>query len=215
MKQFTYSYEVLNVNEEAKVMEVQYVCDGYKTHIVGVPLPFANELISEVIHQYAPVASWDEESIPRGSVSVGLSGEKTVEVASRVYDENPALSDAERFEVKRDLMLSELGVTKNRKIQEGDVMVDGMIFSTSKETLSDLKSALDIIKDNIREGTVAWKFRAGVYRDIGETTISSAIVAVSEYIQSMYEWERAIADSINAATKIEDLDSIDVYDGLQ
>lgn len=70
-----YKYEVVLVNQDAKVMEVVYTAEGYPEQRVGARLPFEGESLDDVIKSFAPIGLWTEVQIPVVAPAVGTSGE--------------------------------------------------------------------------------------------------------------------------------------------
>lgn len=77
MNAITYSYEVVSVDTEARVMEVVYTSEGRQSYRIGCRLPFDGETLDQVIAMYAPVQFWRQQETPILTVEVGVSGQKT------------------------------------------------------------------------------------------------------------------------------------------
>lgn len=56
-----YNYEIINVNPQARVMEVVYTSPGRQTMHIGARLPYQGEATESVVQMYAPVAYWMEQ----------------------------------------------------------------------------------------------------------------------------------------------------------
>ncbi len=56
-----YTYEIINVNRQARVMEVVYSSPGRQTMHISARLPFAGESLEDVIQMFSPVAYWREQ----------------------------------------------------------------------------------------------------------------------------------------------------------
>jgi hypothetical protein len=80
---FEYTYEVINVNVEAKTMEVVYTSEGRQPMHVGTRLPYEGENIEAVIQMYAPVAYWREQQTKTVVPEVGTKGVITDEELAR------------------------------------------------------------------------------------------------------------------------------------
>ena len=74
MNEITYTYEIVNVDEAARCMEVVYSSEGRQTIHVGARLPYEGELLEDVIKAFAPVPFWREQEMPVVVPQVGLSG---------------------------------------------------------------------------------------------------------------------------------------------
>lgn len=70
----TYTYEIIKVDEAARVMEVVYSAEGHQTMHIGARLPFEGEALESVIKAFAPVPLWLELATPVIAPQVGLTG---------------------------------------------------------------------------------------------------------------------------------------------
>ena len=69
-----YTYQIINVDEAARCMEVVYSAEGHQTMHIGARLPFEGELLEDVIKAFAPVSLWLEIKAPRVVPEVGQHG---------------------------------------------------------------------------------------------------------------------------------------------
>jgi hypothetical protein len=70
-----YTYEIINVDESSRCMEVVYSSNNRQTLHIGTRLPYEGESVEEVIRAYAPVAYWEEKERRVVLPSTGFSGE--------------------------------------------------------------------------------------------------------------------------------------------
>lgn len=70
----TYTYEIVAVDEAARVMEVVYTAEGHPTQHIGARLPYESETLEQVIDMYSPVAFWKELKAAVVAPEVGVSG---------------------------------------------------------------------------------------------------------------------------------------------
>jgi len=70
-----YTYEIINVDEAARCMEVVYSSNNRQTLHIGTRLPYEGESVEEVIRAYAPVAYWEEKERRVVLPNAGISGE--------------------------------------------------------------------------------------------------------------------------------------------
>lgn len=76
----SYEFEIVLVDEAARVMEVLYTVEGKPPHRVGARLPYDGESVEAVVAMYSPAALWLEQEqvviVPpvgtRGSLSYGV-----------------------------------------------------------------------------------------------------------------------------------------------
>ena len=71
---YTYTYQVVSVNADARCMEVRFETPGKPPVNVGVRLPSPGENLGDVINAYAPTAYWDELARPVVLPEVGATG---------------------------------------------------------------------------------------------------------------------------------------------
>lgn len=69
-----YTYEIVNVDEAARCMEVVYSADGHQTMHIGARLPYVGETLETVIAMHSPVVYWEEQARPVVLPQVGASG---------------------------------------------------------------------------------------------------------------------------------------------
>lgn len=56
----TYEYQIINVDEQARCMEVVYSSEGRQTMHISARLPYKGEALEDVIKMFAPVLLWIE-----------------------------------------------------------------------------------------------------------------------------------------------------------
>ena len=69
-----YTYEIVNVDESARCMEVVYSASSHQTMHIGARLPFEGESLEDVIKAFAPVPLWLELARPVQVPMVGVQG---------------------------------------------------------------------------------------------------------------------------------------------
>lgn len=69
-----YNYEIVNVDAQARVMEVVYSSPGRQTLHIGARLPFVGEALETIIAMYAPVAYWLEQELEVEVPQIGQTG---------------------------------------------------------------------------------------------------------------------------------------------
>ena len=77
MTNIAYTYEIINVDPQARAMEVVYTSDGRQTMHIGARLPFAGETLEAIVQMYAPVAYWREQETEVVVPEVGTGGQVT------------------------------------------------------------------------------------------------------------------------------------------
>ena len=71
----TYKYQIINVNEQARCMEVVYSSEGRQTMHIGARLPYEGEQLEDVIKTFAPVRLWEEAEMQVVVPLTGTSGQ--------------------------------------------------------------------------------------------------------------------------------------------
>lgn len=72
-----YSYEIIAVDQAARVMEVVYTSPGRQTMHIGARLPYQGETVESIVQMYAPVAYWLEQEAAVVAPEVGVTGTVT------------------------------------------------------------------------------------------------------------------------------------------
>jgi hypothetical protein len=70
-----YRYEIINVDEQARCMEIVYSADGHPTQHVGSRIPYDTETLESVIRTMAPVVYWESLQLNIVPPTIGTSGE--------------------------------------------------------------------------------------------------------------------------------------------
>lgn len=70
-----FTYEIINVDEAARCMELRFEAAGYPTMHVGARLPYVGETLEAVAISFAPLAFWEESQKEVVVPSVGQKGE--------------------------------------------------------------------------------------------------------------------------------------------
>jgi hypothetical protein len=73
-----YTYEITNVDEQARVMEVVYTHETHGSMLIGARLPYEGESLEAVIQAYSPVAHWRGLELAVVVPQVGLTGSAEV-----------------------------------------------------------------------------------------------------------------------------------------
>lgn len=70
-----YNYEIINVDVNARCMEIVYTAEGHPTQHIGARLPYENESLEGIVRMFSPVAFWEELQRNVAPPTVGVSGE--------------------------------------------------------------------------------------------------------------------------------------------
>ena len=71
---YTYTFEVVSVNEELRCMELLYKSEGLPDALVGTKLPLIDESLEDVAQRFAPTQFWDSVSAQFSVPAVGATG---------------------------------------------------------------------------------------------------------------------------------------------
>lgn len=88
----TYTYQILNVDAQARCMEVIYASEGRQTMHIGARLPYAGEQLEDVIKMFAPVRHWEEAEMQVVVPEAGTSGQIVIEPEPVVQPVEPSTS---------------------------------------------------------------------------------------------------------------------------
>ena len=70
----TYTYNILNVDEANRCMEVVYTSSGLPDMHIGVRIPFTDEALEDVIKIFAPIRYWQDYNKQLQTVNAGSNG---------------------------------------------------------------------------------------------------------------------------------------------
>lgn len=70
-----YTYQIIKVDPQARVMEIVYNSEGRQPVHVGARLPYAGESVEAVVQMYSPVAYWLEREAEVIIPQVGAGGQ--------------------------------------------------------------------------------------------------------------------------------------------
>jgi hypothetical protein len=97
MIEINYTYEVVNVSQEARVMEVVYTAENHDPILVGVQLPTVDQDLEQMIRAYAPWGIWEEKTKVYQVVAVGLTGSFSTVDPAPVVDPTTAGNGEQGF----------------------------------------------------------------------------------------------------------------------
>lgn len=87
-----YTYEIVNVNPDARAMEVIYRADGHQTVHIGTRLPYKGESLESVIRMYEPINFWLEQ---QAEVFIPILGQTGNITPKKVLIDNETQPSAE------------------------------------------------------------------------------------------------------------------------
>lgn len=93
-----YTYSIINVDQDAKTMEIVYDSPVYGVLHVGARLPWEDETVEDIVRMYNPSLYWLERTRPTLNVTPGLTGSQSIGI-----DEPDEPDEPLTLEQKREL----------------------------------------------------------------------------------------------------------------
>ena len=116
------SYRVVNINQEANCMDVEYSAEGYEPVLVGVRIPLADENVDEIIKSFVPIGTWFPRTTELATVEAGHVG--VMSVSTPLYADPAAAENMQmwmqvRFEQQVAKALVKFGVLQSDPTEIG------------------------------------------------------------------------------------------------
>jgi len=139
----SYTYEIIRVDQQARVMEVVYTAPGRQTMHVGARLPYVGETIEAVVEMYAPVRHWEQAEAEVLTPEIGTTGEITAPVATQ-----PVVDAATAARSQRNMLLAQSDWTQ---------LPDSRLSSEEAELWAEYRQALrDVPQQEGFPDSVLW-----------------------------------------------------------
>lgn len=193
-----YSYEIVSVDEQARVMEVVYTSPGRQTMHVGARLPYQGESVEGIIHMYSPVRYWEEQATAVVVPQVGETG-------SVVPPSPPPVT----LESVKAAKLAQIADWRYSREIRG-VSLDGVLIKTDRESQATINGAYSSIKDGLLAG-VDWKAADGNFVTLGLPEITAIAQAVAAHVQDCFTKEKTLSQQVDNAVTIAEVEAIDPY----
>ncbi len=187
-----YTYEIVKVDESARVMEVVYTAEGRQPMHIGARLPYVGESLESVVQMYSPVAYWleQETEVVVPALGSGSIGQVTLETLETAKAKKLAEVAAWRYGVET------AGVT-----------LGGATIRTDRESQSQITSAYTSLKNGLLT-SVNWKSADGQWVALTLAQIEPIAAAVAQHVQSCFNAEMALTQQVNAAQTIEAVNAV-------
>lgn len=195
MSNIAYTYEVINVNPQARAMEVVYTSPGRQTLHIGARMPYAGETIEQIAAMYAPVGYWLEQEAQIVDVPVGTSG--TV---------SPPGVEPTTIGSARQAKASEISSWRYM-LEVGGVSLNGVKVKTDRESQATINGAYTSLANGLLT-SIDWKTADGSFVQLTLAEMSAVAQAVAQHVQTSFSREKALLDQVNAATTIEEVKSV-------
>lgn len=181
-----YNFEVIAVDQAARVMEVVYTSEGRQTMHICARLPYAGEELEAVIAMYAPVAYWLEQDAAVQEVEVGATG--TVD-APGVDNSLEAIKARKKAEIAEIRWRYEVAGTS----------ANGYRVRTDRESQAAVNNAYALLSSG-RVSSLDWKAADGSFVTVQLPELTAIANAISRHVQAMFTTERALVEQVDAAT---------------
>lgn len=115
-----FSYEVLLVNPDNRVMEVRYTADGYPPVNVSMRLPYIDESLESVVQMFSPVNYWKSLVAEVQHVFPGTTGQ-----IEELEPMDVVPSEISRFQARQ--ILRQYGLFESVELLMNDPDLDPLI----------------------------------------------------------------------------------------
>lgn len=190
-----YTYEIINVNPQARAMEIIYTAPGRQTMHIGARMPYAGETLESIVRMYEPVAYWLEQDAQLAEVTEGATGSFTP----------PAPEPVTLATVKRD-KLAEAAAFRYAKETAG-VALGGARILTDRDSQAALTGAFTSLSSGL-VSSIDWKGANGTWVQLGVAEVTGIAQSVASHVQACFTQEKALAEQINAAITIEQVQAV-------
>lgn len=187
-----YTYEITNVSDEGRFMEVVYTVEGKPPMTVGVRLPFEGESLETLIHIHSPVRYFIEQMTPVANVAIGTTGSYSI--------------PEETLESVRREKLLEIAAWRYLEETKG-VYINGNLISTTRDSQASLTATFTSMKEGFIS-TVNWKMADGTFVTLSLSDITAIAQAVVSHVQSCFDREANYITMVNNASTIEEVKNI-------
>lgn len=194
MNDIAYTYEVLRVDADARVMELVYQSEGRQPVHIGARMPYVGETLDAVARMYAPVAWWREQETQVLPIAAGAVGS----VAPVPLDMSLPAVKARK--------LAELADAR-WQYETGGVMVGGALIKTDRESQGTISGAYTTLKDGLVP-TIDWKAGNGQWVQITLAEITPIAQAVAVHVQGAFTLERQLSEQVMAATTVAQVEAV-------
>jgi hypothetical protein len=190
-----YTYEIIAVDQAARVMEVVYTSPGRQTMHIGARLPYQGETVEAIVEMFAPVAYWLEQEAAVVVPSVGVSGSVT-----------PPGVEPTTLGSAKQAKKAEIAAWRYMEETKG-VVLGGSTIKTDRESQATISGAYSSLKDGLIP-SVDWKTADGAFVTLGVTEIAAIAQAVAQHVQGSFTAEKALAQQVDSAETIEAVQAI-------
>lgn len=192
-----YTYKIINVNPQARAMEIVYTSPGRQTMHIGTRMPYASETPESIVRMYEPVAYWLEQEAQLAEVQDGLEG-------SIVPPESAPLT----LETAKAAKLAEIAAWRY-SLETSGVAFNGARIKTDRESQATVTSAFISLAQGLVT-SIDWKAENGVWVRLGLAEMSAIAQAVAVHVQQSFTLEKSYVEQVAAASTIEAVQAIEL-----
>lgn len=190
-----YTYEIVSVDQAARVMEVVYTSPGRQSMHISARLPYQGETVEAIVEMFSPVRYWEEQDAAVVVPSVGVSGSVT-----------PPGVEPTTLGSAKQAKKAEIASWRYTEETKG-VALNGSTIKTDRESQATISGAYSSLKDGLIT-SVDWKTADGSFVTLGVTEIAAIAQAVAQHVQGSFTAEKALVQQVDAATTIEEVQAI-------
>ena len=186
-----YTYEIIKVDAQARVMEIVYSAQGHQTMHIGARLPYAGESVDAVVNMYAPVRFWEEQQAEIVVPALGAG----------VF--TPDDGTPKTVQAAKEMKLAELSAWRY-SLETAGINVNGAAVRTDRESQAALTSAYVSLSNGLLT-SVDWKTSNGAWVALTLAEIAPIAKAVAEHVQRAFTDEKMYADIIQSKSTIDEV----------
>lgn len=195
-----YTYEIVSVDQQARVMEVVYTSPGRQTMHISARLPFVGESLEAVINMFSPVAYWREQEAEVVVPNLG---------SGSVNPDAPPPQSAETLDEAKKRKRALIATARYEREIAGVASPSGNLIGTDREDQSKIAGAVAAVQAGFIT-SVDWKFGDGIFVTLTAEQILNVGRMVTQHVQEQFTWEKLKAAEVEAATTIEAVNAIEV-----
>jgi hypothetical protein len=192
-----YTYEIINVDAAARVMEVVYTSPGRQTMHISARLPYVGETLEQIVDMYSPSAYWQQQDAEVVVPTVGTSGTS-----------NSSANEPITLEAAKYRKLAEIANWRYRRETSG-ITLNGAKILTDRESQATVTGAFASLQAGLIQ-SVDWKAASGQWLSIGLQEMTAIAQAVAEHVQDSFTREKVLTQMVDAAQTVEDVEAIDI-----
>lgn len=189
-----YTYEVTHSDERGMVL--RFTSPGREPVDVGARLPYEGETLEAVASMCVPTLQWMEQELAKVQPPVGATGGY----------EPPPPPPPLTFEQEKAKKLADLAAWRYTR-EVGGIVIGGARIKTDRESQATITGAFISLSQGLAT-SIDWKADGGVWVQLTLEQITPIAQAVVAHVQACFTAERMLAQMIEQAATIEELQAI-------